>query len=346
MRQRAIISIAVLAVAFAAGCAKRPDDAAIVANIKTRMLSDAQLMDANFQVTSNRGEVTLSGAVASDAAHLEAYKVASQVPGVTKVNDRLAVQESKSAPTPVEAAPSPAPAPDRRHKARVKKPASQPEPAESVAYVSPPDPEPNPEPAPEAQPVPPPQPPPPPPRPQPRLVQIPASSTMTIRMIDGVDSSVNHAGEIFHGALEAPLVVDNQVIVPRGADVYIRLSNSSSAGHMTGKSELHLELVKMDFQGQSYPLVSSTYSVTGSSRGQDTAKKVGGAAVIGAVIGALAGGGRGAAIGAGVGAGGGAVYQGATKGKQVKIPSETKLDFQLAQPLTVTVLPRSIPPVL
>jgi hypothetical protein len=166
---------------------------------------------------------------------------------------------------------------------------------------------------------------------------------MTIRMIDGVDSSVNHAGEIFHGALEAPLVVDNQVIVPRGADVYIRLSNSSSAGHMTGKSELHLELVKMDFQGQSYPLVSSTYSVTGSSRGQDTAKKVGGAAVIGAVIGALAGGGRGAAIGAGVGAGGGAVYQGATKGKQVKIPSETKLDFQLAQPLTVTVLPRSLP---
>ena len=62
---------------------------------------------------------------------------------------------------------------------------------------------------------------------------------------------------------------------------------------------------------------------------------------MGAIIGALAGGGKGAAIGAGVGAAGGGVYQGATKGKQVKIPSETKLDFQLEQPVTVTVMPRA-----
>jgi hypothetical protein len=63
--------------------------------------------------------------------------------------------------------------------------------------------------------------------------------------------------------------------------------------------------------------------------------------VLGALIGALAGGGKGAAIGAGVGAGAGGVYQGATGGKKVKIPSETKLDFQLEQPVTVTVMPRS-----
>ena len=29
-----------------------------------------------------------------------------------------------------------------------------------------------------------------------------------------------------------------------------------------------------------------------------------------------------------------------TKGKQVKIPAETKLDFELEQPVTVTVIPR------
>jgi hypothetical protein len=343
MRHRAIISIAVLAIAFASGCAKKQDDAAIVANIKSQMVSNAQLKDANVQVASSSGTVTLSGTVASDATHLRAYKLASETPGVKNVNDQLAVQVAKSAPLP-QPTPASAPIRDRRRKAKAKKPAPQPETVESAVYVPPPDPEPHPEPVAEVQPAAPPQPPPPAPRPQPKLVQIPSSSTMTVRMIDGVDSSVNHPGEIFHAALEAPLVVDNQVIVPRGADVYVRLSNASSAGHMSGKSELHLELLKMDFQGQSYPLVSSTYSVVGSSRGQDTAKKVGGAAVIGAIIGAVAGGGRGAAIGAGVGAGGGAVYQGATKGKQVKVPSETKLDFQLAQPLTVTVLPRSIPP--
>jgi outer membrane lipoprotein SlyB len=89
--------------------------------------------------------------------------------------------------------------------------------------------------------------------------------------------------------------------------------------------------------------VSSTYSLAGDSRGKNTAEKVGGGAVIGAIIGAIAGGGKGAAIGAGVGGAGGGIYQGATKGQQVRIPSETRLDFQLDQPLTVNVMPRSAP---
>ena len=162
-------------------------------------------------------------------------------------------------------------------------------------------------------------------------------------MIDGVDSQVNRAGEIFHASLDAPLMVDDQVVVPRGADVYVRLSATSSAGHMTGKSELHMELLQLEFQGRSYPLVSSTYSAAGSSRGKNTAAKVGGGAAIGAIIGAIAGGGKGAAIGAGVGAGSGAVWNGVTKGQQIKIPAETMLEFQLEQPVTITVRPRAIP---
>ena len=158
-------------------------------------------------------------------------------------------------------------------------------------------------------------------------------------MIDSVDSAVNKPGEIFHASLDAPLVAGDQVIVPRGADIYVRLSNASSAGHISGQSELHLELIKMEFRGQSYPLVSSTYSVSGGSRGKNSAEKIGGGAVLGALIGALAGGGKGAAIGAGAGAVAGGVYQMATHGKQVKIPSETKLDFQLDEPVTVTVQP-------
>ncbi|MGB0036919.1 MAG: hypothetical protein WBP79_15725, partial [Candidatus Acidiferrales bacterium] len=46
------------------------------------------------------------------------------------------------------------------------------------------------------------------------------------------------------------------------------------------------------------------------------------------------------AIGAGVGAGAGTVIQVATRGKQVQIPAETRLDFQLEQPLAITVMPR------
>jgi len=66
---------------------------------------------------------------------------------------------------------------------------------------------------------------------------------------------------------------------------------------------------------------------------------VGGGAVLGTLLGAVIGGGKGAAIGAATGAGAGGVAQGVTKGQQVKIPSETKLDFSLEQPVEVSYFP-------
>src|SRR5262249_50734065 len=86
---------------------------------------------------------------------------------------------------------------------------------------------------------------------------------------------------------------------------------------------------------------STTYEQKGESRGKDTVKKVGVGTAIGAAIGAIAGGGKGAAIGAGAGAGAGTAVQVFIKGKQVKIPSETKLDFELEQPVEFTLLPSS-----
>jgi hypothetical protein len=365
MRERQILSIMALVVALAIGCAKKADDAALVTSIQSQMFSEAQLKDANLQVASSKGQVTLTGTVSSEAAHLDAYKIATQTPGVASVNDQITVQESQAAQA-AQAAPAPTPAPaeatptreskrERRREAREKnkhhaQPAEQ-EVAENVAQDPDPAPQQAPQPAGQDQTAPPPAeaaaapapPPPPPPPPQPREMRIDAGTTVTIRMIDGIDSSVNQPGEIFHASLDAPLVVGNEVVVPRGTDVYVRLVSASQAGKFKGKSELHLELIKMEFHGQSYPLISSTYSLTGGSRGKDTATKVGGGAVLGAIIGAIAGGGKGAAIGAGVGGAGGGAYQAATHGKEVKIPSETKLDFQLDQPVTVTVMPRSTP---
>lgn len=351
MRQGPLFLLAVLSIALAAGCAKRADDTAIVANIKSQMFSDQQVKNASVQVTSDKGQVTLSGTVPSDAVRYDAYKIATQTAGVLKVNDQMVVQSTQVTEPP--APPAPTETREPAHKSRASKkvahtsltesesasnipPSEPPAPVDQPASVPPPPAQPP------LPPVPaPPVPPPPPPPPQTKEVTIPASATITIRMIDPIDSAVNKAGEIFHASLEAPIVVDTQVVVPKGVDVYVRLANASSAGRMTGKSELHLELIKLEFQGQSYPLVSSTYSLTGSSQGKGTAEKVGGGAVLGALIGAIAGGGKGAAIGAGVGAGAGGVYQGTTKGKQVKIASETKLDFQLDQPVTITVMPRS-----
>ena len=167
-------------------------------------------------------------------------------------------------------------------------------------------------------------------------VNVPAGQSILVRMIDGVDSARNHVGDIFHASLETDLNVNGVLVARKGADVYGRLANAEKSGNFSGRSELQLELTRMVVDGKDYPLVSSDYNVQGKSQGSGTAKKVGGGAVAGAIIGAIAGGGKGAAIGAAAGGGAGAAVQVLTKGAQVKVPSETLLEFRLQQPVTVT----------
>ena len=156
-------------------------------------------------------------------------------------------------------------------------------------------------------------------------------------MIDSVDSATGKIGDTFLASLAAPIVVNNEVIIPKDADVYVKLASAKTSGKFTGQSELTLALDSVKFRGKSYPLTSSTFQQVGESRGKDTAKKTAIGAAIGTAIGAIAGGGKGAAIGAGIGAGSGAATQVFMKGKQVKVPSETKIDFQLEQPVDVTM---------
>jgi hypothetical protein len=167
-------------------------------------------------------------------------------------------------------------------------------------------------------------------------VTIPAGQVLLVRMIDGVDSSRNQVGDVFHASLETDLYVNNTLLAHKGADIYGRLANVQEAGKLSGSAELQLELMRIVIDGHDYSLVSSDYSLKGQGRGADTAKKVSGGAIVGAIIGAIAGGGKGAAIGAGAGSAAGAGVQIFTKGEKVKVPSETLLEFRLQQPAMVT----------
>jgi hypothetical protein len=166
-------------------------------------------------------------------------------------------------------------------------------------------------------------------------VTISAGTRISIRTIDAIDSTRNHVGDRFQASLEQPLWVDGNIVVPKGADVYGRLDESKETGTFAGRSQLKLQLTGIVVNGQTLPLVTGEYEVSGKSKGESTAKRTVGGAAIGSIIGALAGGGKGAAIGAGTGAGVGAGSEIITKGDQVKIPSETLLDFTLQQGVTI-----------
>jgi hypothetical protein len=170
-----------------------------------------------------------------------------------------------------------------------------------------------------------------------QAVTIASGTSLLIRMIDSVDSSTNKVSDPFHASLETPLVVGNTVVAQKGADVYGMLARAKEAGKISGSSQLTLELTGIRINGNVVPVDSTTYDVAGKSRGTQSAERIGGGAVAGAVIGGIIGGGRGAAIGATVGAGGGTAVQVMTHGDQVRIPSETLLEFTTEHDVTALI---------
>jgi len=169
----------------------------------------------------------------------------------------------------------------------------------------------------------------------PSFFTIRAGTRISVRTIDRIDSTKNHVGDRFQASLAEPLTIDGNIVVPKDADLYGRLAESKKSGTFTGKSELQLELTGVMVNGQTVPLVTGEYELKGKSRGTSTAKRTIGGAAVGTIIGAIAGGGKGAGIGAAVGGGAGAGSEIITKGDQVKIPSETLLDFTLQQDVSI-----------
>jgi len=148
-------------------------------------------------------------------------------------------------------------------------------------------------------------------------------------MIDAVDSERNTVGQTFAASLDEPVVIDGQTVVPRGADVTVKLVDDKESGKLTGRTTLTLDLMSVKINGRMTDINTETVTQESSSRGARTAKLAGGGAFLGTIIGAVAGGSKGAAIGLGAGAAAGAGAEIVTKGERVRIPSETRLTFAL-----------------
>ena len=170
-----------------------------------------------------------------------------------------------------------------------------------------------------------------------KQVTVPAGTRILIRMTDSVDSREQTAGYRFTASLETNLQVGDVVVAPRGTTILGRLASASSAGRISGSSELTLELTDIVIDGTAYPLITSTYEIKGSGKGSKTTKDVIGGTGLGALIGGLAGGGKGAGIGALAGAAGGTAIAASKRGEQLSIPSESLLEFRLEQSATVPV---------
>ncbi|MGI9102429.1 MAG: BON domain-containing protein [Terriglobales bacterium] len=314
-----ILLASILALGLSVGCNRSPNDAQIANDVQSKIAADTNVQNKQIGVQSANGAVTLTGTVATDMERAEVANDAAQVSGVKTVINNLQVSSVATLAEPP-AAPM---AGSRRAARRAAPPAnraprtsgsSSAMPATSSSGMT----------ANSAAPA------------APRVVTVPQGTTLAVRLIDGVDTEKNKPGDTFRASLSEPVMVGDEVVIPADADVEGQVVDLKSAGHFTGQSTLALTLTRLTVNGKTYTLQTNQYSKQGSSRGTRTAETVGGGAGVGALIGAIAGGGKGAAIGAAVGAGAGTGVQAATKGQQIKLPSEAVLNFQLQGPLDVT----------
>jgi hypothetical protein len=330
------------------GCAKKPDDAKVASDIQDKFSQDSGLGAKQLSVKADDGVVTLSGTVDTDAQREAAGRQAASIGGVKTVINNLQVSNvgkpsamAKNVPpansaTPLETS-ADTPRSDKQAKSNRSHGSSKSQdsassvsgaPADAANQGSPPPPSDNTPPADTtATQAPPP--------PAPKKLIVDQGTQITVRLIDPVDSEKNQTGDTFHATLNAPLTSDGEEAVPAGVELVGHLVSVKSAGKFAGQSEVVMQLDSISSAGKTYNLQTDQYKKTGSSRGKNTAEKVGAGAAIGGIIGAIAGGGKGAAIGAAAGAGAGGGVQAATKSQQIKLPSETVLNFTLQQPITV-----------
>ncbi len=337
-----VISLGAI-LALSMGCARPPNDAKISSDIQNKFSQDSGLSTKPLTVQASRGVVTIAGFVDNDAQRQAAARQAASVEGVKEVVNNLQVGSVSNASTPTaavkadqltppdKAAPAKKPRRSRTPESEVTN--NNPSPGDgAVANNSEPSPlAPQDDPPTAATP----SPPAPSQPPQPQKVTIEQGTQITVRLLDSIDSERNQVGDTFHATLNTPLAAEGAEAIPAGTDISGHIVDLRSAGKFAGQSLVVLQLDSITTNGKSYNVQTDQYKKEGSSRGKNTAEKVGGGAILGGIIGAIAGGGKGAAIGTAAGAGVGGGVQAAGKSQQIKLPSETVLNFTLQAPVTV-----------
>jgi BON domain len=343
-----------IVMAMDVSCARKPDDAKISSEIQSKFSQDSGLSSKQLTVQAQDGVVTLAGTVDNDAQRDAASRQAASVAGVRTVVNNLQVASAAASATTAPQAPKQAssqtstqsldkakpPAGKKTSKARAndsgaagnsandsnanQMAANSQAPPDAAAQATPP-----PTDSAAAQ----------SPPPLPKRLIVDQGTPLAVRLIDPIDSEKNQTGDTFHATLNAALTSDGEEAVPAGVELTGHLVDVKSAGQFAGQSVVVLQLDSLSWGGKTYSLQTDQYRKEGKSRGKNTAEKVGGGAILGGIIGAIAGGGKGAAIGTAAGAGVGGGVQAASKSQQIKLPSETVLNFTLQAPIEVQQAP-------
>lgn len=167
---------------------------------------------------------------------------------------------------------------------------------------------------------------------------VPAGTTIQIRTTEAIDAQTMD-GRIYKGIVESD-VRDSQgnLAVPRGATAELVVRRGPD-------NELVLDLDSVTVHGRRYGVDATRNRIgggvdirnSGIGANSETARNVGGGALLGAILGGVIGGGDGAAAGAAAGAAVGAGAQILTKGRRVNVPAEALISYRLQSDMFLDV---------
>ncbi len=161
------------------------------------------------------------------------------------------------------------------------------------------------------------------------VMTVPTGTQITVRTIDAIDGKTAKAGARYRASVDDPVMVGSKTAIPRGTNCTLEVVALQQGQGMA------LRLRDINVGGKAYG-TSTEYAqvdATGTSKKKKAVRRGVGLGAVGAGIGAIAGGGTGAAIGAAVGGGVGAASAAAAKGKEINVPTETRLIFALKAPV-------------
>lgn len=177
--------------------------------------------------------------------------------------------------------------------------------------------------------------PPPAQRAAPQPIVIPAGTRIRVRLNQTLSTKENQTGDPFSGVVVDSVRVNGQPVIRAGSRARGVVTDAKGLGRFKGQAVLAIRLDSISADGRTYQVRTSHVERVEQGKGKRSAVLTGGGAGLGALIGGLAGGGKGALVGGLLGGGGGAAGSAFTGNKDLVIPAESILTFDLERSLTV-----------
>jgi hypothetical protein len=176
--------------------------------------------------------------------------------------------------------------------------------------------------------------------PEPKFVEvvIPASAVIGLQVDRSLSSETAHVEDRIEARVTRDVMAGGQRAIPAGSRMIGSVVVVDRGGKIKDPARLGVRfhtLVLAD--GTEMPLRTEAIYRDGESPGNESSRKIGGAAVGGAILGAIIGGGKGAMIGGATGAGAGTAAVMAGGRNAATLPAGTIVTARVAGPVTIQV---------